>query len=258
MRDGTVDETPLFIVHGAGGNVLNFWGLAKSLPPGRQVYGLQAHGIDGSVPPDDTVEAMANRYVEAIRAVRPAGPYLLGGYSGGGIVALEMSRIFEHCGERVPRVVLLDTVPRLADAPSASRALLHVAANCLRSGPRSILPWLRHTWTRIAHGDSSTPLDDQDVKSLGFEHVEELGYVDLWEQFTEAAARYEFRHYDVDVVIAKAQRVFPQWPWHYQWRGTITGAIDTVIVPGDHFEMFTADNAPILARAIAPYLIDPP
>ena len=68
MRDGSLDETPLFLVHGAGGNVLNLWGLAKALPAGRQVYGLQAHGIDGTVPPDNTIEEMAQRYVEAIRA----------------------------------------------------------------------------------------------------------------------------------------------------------------------------------------------
>ena len=258
MRDGSDDETALFIVHGAGGNVLNLWGLAKSLPAGRKVYGLQAHGIDGSVPPDDSVEQMANRYVDAIRAVRPSGPYLLGGYSGGGIVALEMSRLFAQSGDRVSRVVLLDTVPSLAAAPWLVPSLFHVVANAVRTGPASVVPWFRFNFARKVLRRGDVTLDDLDAMNLGFGRVEQFGFVNLWVHFTKVAERYEFTHYDVDVIIAKAQTVFAEWPWHYKWRGKVTGSIDTVIVPGGHFEMFTADHAPILARLIAPYLVDTP
>ena len=258
MRDGSADETPLFIVHGAGGNVLNLWGLAKALPAGRQIFGLQAHGIDGSVPPDNTIEAMARRYVDAIRAVRPRGPYLLGGYSGGGVVALEMSRLFAETGDRVPRVVLLDTVPNLAAIPTLRRALLNAVANAVRYGPASLVPWLKFNWSvRVLRRGRET-LDDLDSLNLGFGRVEQFGFVNLWTHFTELAQRYEFTRYDVDVVIAKAQTVFPGWPWHYKWRDKVTGSIDTVIVPGDHYEMFTPDNAPVLARLIAPFLVDQP
>ena len=52
---------------------------------------------------------MAEIYLEAIRGVRPRGPYLLGGYSGGGVVALEMARRLVAAGEHVSTVVLLDT-----------------------------------------------------------------------------------------------------------------------------------------------------
>jgi thioesterase domain-containing protein/acyl carrier protein len=255
MRDGSSDETPLFLVHGAGGNVLNLWGLAKALPAGRQIYGLQAHGIDGSVPPDNSVEEMAQRYVDAIRAVRARGPYLLGGYSGGGIVALEMSRLFAKSGDRVPRVVLLDTLPSLGDVPFR-RALWHAAANAVRSGPASVLPWVRLNWSQRVLRRGHETLDDLDALNLGLGRVEQFGFSNLWEHFTAVANRYEMAQYDVDIVIAKAQKVFPAWPWHYHWRANVTGSIDTFIVPGDHFEMFTPENAPVLAGLIAPYLVD--
>ena len=54
-------------------------------------YGLQARGIDGVLEPHQSIEAMASAYLEEIRAVRPHGPYVLGGYSGGGLVAFEMA-----------------------------------------------------------------------------------------------------------------------------------------------------------------------
>jgi thioesterase domain-containing protein len=255
MRDGSPAETPLFIVHGAGGNVLNLWGLAKALPPGRRVYGIQAHGIDGSVPPDNSIEEMAQRYVDAIREVRPVGPYLLGGYSGGGIVAMEMSRLFGRAGDRVPRVVLLDTIPPLRRSPTFARATLSAAVNAVRHGPAAVLPWVKFNWSVRVLRHSRETLDGLDALNLGFGRVEQFGFVNLWTHFTEVAGRYKPGQYDVDVVIAKAQTVFPGWPWHYMWRDKVTGSIDYVIVPGDHHEMFTTDNAPVLAHLIAPFLV---
>ena len=125
-----------------------------------------------------------------------------------------------------------------------------------RKGPASIMPWLRFNWSvRVLRRGRET-LDGLDALDLGLGRVEQFGFVNLWTHFTEVAERYEFTRYDVDVVIAKAQEVFPGWPWHYKWRDKVTGSIDTVIVPGDHYEMFTPDNAPVLARLIAPYLVD--
>ena len=82
---------PLYVVHGAGGNVLFLWSLGRAMAGERPVFGFQAHGIEGDDLPDPSIEAMADRYVDELRAHAP-GPYLLGGYSGGGLVALEMTR----------------------------------------------------------------------------------------------------------------------------------------------------------------------
>ena len=167
-----------------------------------------------------------------------------------------MSRRFAENGDRVPRVVLLDTVPNLASVPTLRRALLYAVENAVRSGPRSLVPWLKFNWSvRVLRRGRET-LDGLDALNLGFGRVEQFGFVNLWTHFTEVAQRYEFTRYDVDVVIAKAQEVFPGWPWHYKWRGKVTGSIDAVIVPGNHYEMFTTENAPILARLIAPYLVE--
>ena len=100
---------PFFCVHGAGGNLLNFHDFTQQLSPEQPVYGLEARGVDGQQPPAASIEEMAALYLEAVRSVQPHGPYVLGGYSGGGVVALEMARLLELAGERAAEVILLDT-----------------------------------------------------------------------------------------------------------------------------------------------------
>ena len=104
------DGMPFFIVHGAGGNVLFLWSMARAMSGTRPIYGFQAFGVDGSDMPDATVEEMASRYVAEMRAAQ-SGPYLIGGYSGGGVVAFEMVRQLEAMGEQVKFLVLFDSVP---------------------------------------------------------------------------------------------------------------------------------------------------
>ena len=82
---------PLYVVHGAGGNVLFLSTLTRAMGGDRPVHAFQAVGVNEGEIPDASIEAMASRYVAELRE-HSTGPYLLGGYSGGGIVALEMAR----------------------------------------------------------------------------------------------------------------------------------------------------------------------
>lgn len=241
---------PLFVVHGAGGNVLNLWGLAKHLPADRPVYGLQAHGIDGATAPDPTVEAMASRYVAAVQALQPDGPYLLGGYSGGGVVALEMTRQLQRQGQQVPIVVLLDTIPRDSERPRAARRYRNALGHAGRRGLAAVAPYAKYS---LGLRFGLIPHDIEGL-GLGFGDTSEYGVVNLADHFEAVIDAYGFGTYDVDVVIAKAEKVYPAWPWHYGWKGRILGRIDTVVCPGNHFEMFTSENAPVLARLIEPFL----
>jgi thioesterase domain-containing protein len=92
---------PFFCVHGFGGGVLGYAELARQLGPEQPFYGLQAAGLNGLDEPDVRIEDMAARYLQAMRAVQPEGPYYLGGYCYGGIVAFEMARQLRTQGEHV-------------------------------------------------------------------------------------------------------------------------------------------------------------
>ena len=104
-------KTPFFCVHGIGGTVLRFRELATLMGTTRPFYGLQAIGLDGSQLCPATIEAIAAAYLVEVRRVRPHGPYLLGGYSFGGFVAVEMARQLRVAGESVELLAMLDTFP---------------------------------------------------------------------------------------------------------------------------------------------------
>src|SRR5690606_19768881 len=72
-------------------------------------YGFGHQGEDGQRIDHTTVEDIARHFIDEMRSVRPRGPYLLGGYSFGGIVAYEMARQLAASGEDVPLLALFDT-----------------------------------------------------------------------------------------------------------------------------------------------------
>ena len=99
---------PFFCVHGAGGNVLLYRDLARHLGEDQPFYGLQSQERDEKVPLA-TIEEMAASYVQEILGVQPSGPFRIGGYCMGGLVAYEMARLLTQKGEEVALLALLDT-----------------------------------------------------------------------------------------------------------------------------------------------------
>ncbi len=102
------EKPPIFCVHAAGGIVFRYLQVASLLGNERPFYGIQARGIEPGDAPYDSIEDMADDYVKAIRAIQPAGPYLLAGWSFGGTVAFAMARQLEQAGEQVPHLIMID------------------------------------------------------------------------------------------------------------------------------------------------------
>ena len=105
----TAHAPRLFLVHGAGGNVLLFRDLAQYLAPHISTYGFQSQGLDRVSRRLESVEEMASQYVNELRRFQPSDPYHLGGYCLGGAVAYEMARLLRLQGAEVGLVAMLDT-----------------------------------------------------------------------------------------------------------------------------------------------------
>src|SRR6185369_13243396 len=100
------DGPPLALVHPVGGGVTCYRQLVRHLK--HPVLGFEAIGLNGerSV---TSIEEMARGYVTSLVETWPAGPYVMGGWSFGGCVALEMARVLRARGADVPLVVLIDS-----------------------------------------------------------------------------------------------------------------------------------------------------
>jgi len=101
-------KQPFFFLHGNWKGTTSFCSsLAHELGSDQPFYALEAYRFDGlAVPP--TVEAMAAAHIRSMRAVQPGGPYLLGGWCNGGLVAYEMARQLHAVGQMVDLLVLMD------------------------------------------------------------------------------------------------------------------------------------------------------
>jgi amino acid adenylation domain-containing protein len=108
LRAGT-NGKPVFLLHAIGGNVIGYRELAMLLPAGVPVYGIQARGLDGVTQYPETVEQMAAEYVDLIRSVQPEGPYVLCGFSAGGVMAFEVASQLEGAGQTVALIGLIDS-----------------------------------------------------------------------------------------------------------------------------------------------------
>ena len=112
----------LFLVHGAGGNVLLYRELAQALGPEISVYGFQSLGLDRKARPLSRIEDMAAHYLQELRAFQPRGPYHLAGYCMGGSVSYEMARLLSDQGDQVALIGLLDTYNLSVVKDKGSRA----------------------------------------------------------------------------------------------------------------------------------------
>jgi thioesterase domain-containing protein/malonyl CoA-acyl carrier protein transacylase len=119
---------PLFMVHPIGGGVYVYRDLARALGQDQPFYGLQAH--DESAPIANVAE-IAGRYVTAIQTIQQHGPYLLGGFSFGGVVAFEIAQQFQAAGELVDLLTLIDTPwpGTIPDDLDAERAVVELLLN---------------------------------------------------------------------------------------------------------------------------------
>jgi thioesterase domain-containing protein/aryl carrier-like protein len=141
---------PFFFLHGHYlGTAYYCLPLARALEPDQPFYALDPYRLDDlAVPP--RIEQIAAAHLEALRAIQPAGPYLLGGFCNGGLVAYEMARQLHAAGQTVELLVLMDPMP----LPQASRLVyraLHGVLALLRLRPAQQVAWFVRLHHLVQH-----------------------------------------------------------------------------------------------------------
>lgn len=135
----TGDRAPLFLLHtlggGGGAGLLAYHALAQHLGADQPVFGFIA--------PEDpltTIESMAAHYVRELRALDPVGPYHLGGFCFGGVLAYEMACQLDGAGAKVALLALIDSTP--PNPPGRPR---HWGAEYVKHLIRTVPRWLLHS-----------------------------------------------------------------------------------------------------------------
>ena len=239
------NRPPLFCVHGAGGNVLNFRDLSWGLHHDQPFFALQARGVDGTTSPHGSIEEMARAYVEEIRALRPRGPYLLAGYSGGGVVAFEMAQQLKALGEEVPLLVFFDTYhPQM---PIRAVTLSHKLMRLRKDG----LAYVKErALDRIARARAVRERIQIKLCVLGGRPVPHaLRDRHLTESFGRASRRYRPQPWQGKALLFRAESVpfvFSGGGPYYGWDSVVLGGVKTVMIPGNHDTLLLGANAKVL------------
>ena len=101
-------QRALYFAPPGGGTTNCYIHLAKQLGESQPLYAFQSPGIYGELPIAESVEKMASIFIKEMQKVNSTGPYRLGGYSFGGIVAYEMALQLEKMGFKVDELIIFD------------------------------------------------------------------------------------------------------------------------------------------------------
>ncbi len=102
---------PLFFVHDHGGEVISYRDLARRLGDDQPFFGLRAKMHDGASESPADIEQMAADYIEELRRIQPRGPYFIGGWCMGGVIALEIAQQLKSQGQQVALLTMIHSVP---------------------------------------------------------------------------------------------------------------------------------------------------
>ena len=107
LRETSTAQRPLFLIHGAEGDVALYGQLVRRLPE-RTIYGFQCPGLNGECDPVLGIPQLARLYLAELQARDPSGPYLLGGTRMGAWVVFEMAQQLHRLGKPVGLLALFD------------------------------------------------------------------------------------------------------------------------------------------------------
>jgi amino acid adenylation domain-containing protein len=248
------DRPPFFCIHPVGGNVLCYLDLARHLAPDQPFYAFQSPGPEEA----SSIEEMAALYLKELRRIQPEGPYRLGGWSMGGLIAFEMARQLAREGATPDLVALIDTLPpaqNLVPLPSEDE----------------LLPAFARDLTRLLGHDVAISLDD--LRALPpqekLSHVVRLGHATgllpedfglaqiepLFSTFAanlQANRTYAPEPYPGRLTLWLSEQTFatvgPDLP--AAWNRLALEGVETTTLPGDHYSLLRGPQVERLAREI--------
>ncbi|MBM4269390.1 MAG: AMP-binding protein [Deltaproteobacteria bacterium] len=247
LREGG-PRAPFFCVAGAGGGCHWFGDLALALRPDRPFLGLEpvrSGTGHASTPADGGVEAIAAALVLEMRRVQPAGPYLIGGYSFGGLVAFEIAQQLLRAGEGVGLLALIECDGAREFHTRAGQVGLFVrnllALDASRAA-RVLLARAAYALSLARHRLRQTS-DERDV----------VKQIDLQKEADVATAlAYRPSPYPGDVALftCSDRPMTAVVDERGGWGGVVRGSLHVERVPGDHYTMLAPPNVAVLADAL--------
>jgi acyl-coenzyme A synthetase/AMP-(fatty) acid ligase/thioesterase domain-containing protein len=261
-----------YCVHGIGGEVLSFKALAQHLGADQPFFGLQDAKLSESEEPLRTIEAMAGRYLDELLAFQPEGPYFIGGYSSGGVIAYEMAQQLHRAGREVALLAVIDH--RRPDLLPGLDWNVRTIVNFARNLPHWIRNDLLHgtpgelagrLWRKV--GAAGRRLRALCTRRAYAPKVEDFfnfsrlpsRYVQLFQTNFRAVRTYVPRPYPGRLTLFRAHgQPLAPGAWHEYdmgWGSLPAGGVEVHHVPGNHDRILMEPHVQTLASQLRTSLL---
>jgi amino acid adenylation domain-containing protein len=253
---------PFFCVHAVGGTVFSYVGLARRLGRQQPFYALQARGLMDAQEPRTRVEDMAADYIHAIRAAQERGPYVLGGWSMGGLIAFEMACQLQRQGQQVALVALFDSM-----SPSAARSIREDAQALLVANFAFQLGLPTEELANVS--EQFLSFDEEAQLQYLFEEAKRRGILStefdstqfqhlfkVYRSNNEAARAYRPGTCSAPLVLFRAAEKVDGEPTDATlgWSLLAEGSLEVEEVTGNHFTMLDEPHVSLLAERLRVHL----
>jgi thioesterase domain-containing protein/acyl carrier protein len=255
-----------FLMHALGGNVLDYRRLVNHLESDQPVYAFQAQGLDGNLIKDAALEEMAADYVAELRNFQPEGPYFLGGFCLGGLLALEAAEQLTAAGQKVALVIMIQSIhPDAMDykpnTPVFKRMWYQMQKrasleweNLLHNPKSYVSERLVRLWdavrvrTSIAYQKMTGKDASESPEWSKLYFFEAVGL-----EHKKARDKYRPGSYDGDVLVIRASEQLAGLiaDEHLGWDRTLHGKLDVCEVPGHQENLLLEPNVLQLAKELS-------
>ncbi|BAZ70866.1 amino acid adenylation domain protein (plasmid) [Fischerella sp. NIES-4106] len=252
-------KIPLFCLHPAGGTIIAYPNLANKLDVDQPFYALEQSPIQPD-PDILSVEETAANYIKEIRVVQPEGPYILGGWCYGGMVAFEMAQQLHRQGQTVSLLAIFDCiVPENPIRPTKddNAKLLFRSAESLKYLFGIDLSVSYNELQQLAPDEQfqllmkkANIVNDAEIQQLFCNYK-------LFKTHVQAMRNYVPQLYPNKITLFRAREEIPN---DFQdsefnsndpllgWGKYSAQLIKAIEVPGNHFSMFAEPNVQVLAQ----------
>jgi amino acid adenylation domain-containing protein len=264
IKPGNPSKTPLFCIHAVWGNILFCRNFTNHLETERPIYGLQSRGLDGEHQPCTSIPEMATNYIEEIQTIQPQGPYLLTGFSLGGVIAFEIAQQLQAQGQEIQLLALVDTSCPNQDADRESidrtllsKTLLHFRKLLkLNNSDRVDYIWKRVVWN-LTEGNANI------LYKLYLRHIKnsltELRLLNVYWANYQTQYSYVPQPYQGKIILFKADdRGIGNEDEHddtLDWGLLASEGLEIVTIVGSHEDLIEEPNVRMLSAKFNTYLV---
>lgn len=250
----TGKKNPVFLVHGAGLNVLLFKAISDYFGDNQPMYGIQALGLNHETDIPSTFEGIAARYVQDIIDVHPEGPYAIAGYSLGGFLAFEIARQLKAMDKVITFLGVMDTYAgnNFYVGGKATQVFKKVKRQFLK------VPFITKSFIALPRETMEYQMNVAErrfrkIKQPGVE-VSKYTFTDyeagIYKKYSDALDKYLLTPCDVKITLFRVEKrlYFLDDLVYLGWDRFAMRGVEVLEVPGDHETFLYEPNSKQFAR----------